>query len=170
MAQAGVLKEDDRVELIEGEIVEMAPIGSRHAACVNRLTRIFSQQLGQRALLAVQNPINLGERSEPQPDMALLRPTGDCYATAHPGPEDIFLLIEVADTSVDYDREVKVSLYARSGVTELWLVDLTSARIEVYRSPGPDGYRQTEILGADEHLAPSAFPDVVLPAREILGS
>ena len=169
MAQAGVLKEDDRVELIEGEIVEMAPIGSRHAACVKRLNRLLSQQAGQHALLGVQDPIHLGERSEPQPDMALLRPKDDTYATAHPGPEDIFLLIEVADTSVDYDREIKASLYARFGVGEVWVVDLTSERIEVYRSPGPEGYRQTRIVEAHEHLAPEAFPHVSLSAREILG-
>ena len=169
MAQAGVLKEDDRVELIEGEIVEMAPIGSRHAACVNRLTRLLSQHVGQHALLGPQNPIRLGERSEPQPDMALLRLRDDFYTAAHPGPEDIFLLIEVADTSVDYDREIKVSLYARFGIGEVWVVDLPAERIEVYRGPGPEGYRQTRIVGADEHLAPEAFPHVALSAREILG-
>ena len=169
MAQAGVLKEDDRVELIEGEIVEMAPIGSRHAACVKRLNRLLSQQAGPHAVLGVQDPVQLGERSEPQPDMALLRPRDDFYATAHPGSDDIFLLIEVADTSVDYDREIKVSLYARFGVGEVWVVDLPSERIEVYRSPGPEGYRQIEIVATDEHLAPVALPHVALSVREILG-
>ena len=169
MAQAGVLMEDDRVELIEGEIVEMAPIGSRHAACVKRLIRLLSQQIGQHAVLGAQDPIQLGERSEPQPDMALLRPRDDFYSAGHPGPDDIFLLIEVADTSLDYDREVKASLYARYGVAEVWVVDLTAERIEVYRSPGSEGYRQSRIVSGDERLAPEALPQLALSARQILG-
>lgn len=116
MAEAGILGEDDRVELIEGEIVGMTPISSRHAGQVNRLVRLFTQRLGGRAILSVQNPIRLGEHSEPQPDVALLRPRPDFYATAHPGSEDVLLVIEVADlsacdaqagTSAAYDREVK---------------------------------------------------------------
>jgi len=108
MGQAGILSEDDRVELIEGEIVEMAPVGSRHAACVKRLNALLSRRAGGRALVSVQDPIRLGEHSEPQPDLALLKPREDFYAAAHPGPEDVLLVIEVAETSLEYDREVKL--------------------------------------------------------------
>ncbi len=118
MAQAGILTEDDRAELIEGEIVEMAPIGSRHAACVARLTALLSR-VQDRAILWVQNPIRLGEHSEPQPDVALLSLRPDFYAQAHPGPQDVLLLVEVAETSPGDDREVKLFLYARAAISEV---------------------------------------------------
>jgi hypothetical protein len=169
MAQAGVLKEDDRVELIEGEIVEMSPIGSRHAACVKRLNRFLSQQVGQHALIGAQDPVYLGEHSEPQPDIALLRLRDDFYATAHPGPADVLLLIEVADTSIEYDREVKVPLYARAGIVEVWLVNVAAENIEVYRGVAPEGYRQVRVLHQEERLAPEALPNLELSAGEILG-
>ena len=169
MAKAGILTEDDRVELIEGEIVEMSPIGSRHAACVKRLIRFLSQQVGQHALIGAQDPVRLGEHSEPQPDIALLRPRADFYSTAHPGPADVLLLIEVSDTSIDYDREVKVPLYARSGIGEVWLIDLAGESIEVYQSPAPEGYRQIRVVRQEERLAPEALPELELSARGILG-
>jgi Uma2 family endonuclease len=169
MAKAGILNEDDRLELIEGEIVEMSPIGSHHAACVTRLIQFLSQQVGSRALVSAQNPVRLGEHSEPQPDVALLRPRGDFYATDHPGSQDILLLIEVADTSVEYDREVKVPLYARAGIGEVWLVDLDGESIEVYQSPAPEGYRQVRVVRQEERLAPEALPELELSAGGILG-
>lgn len=169
MAKAGILTEDDRVELIEGEIVEMAPIGSHHAGCVIRLIQFLSRQVGSRALVNAQNPVRLGEHSEPQPDIALLRPRADFYASAHPGPSDVLLLIEVADTTVEYDREVKVPLYARAGIGEFWLVDLAGESIEVYQSPAPQGYRQVKVVTQEGDLAPEALPELKLSAREILG-
>ena len=169
MAKAGILKEDDRVELIEGEIVEMSPIGSRHAACVRRLNQYLSQQVGSRALVSGQSPVRLGEHSEPQPDIALLRPRADFYSTAHPGSADVLLLIEVADTSVEYDREVKVSLYAQAGIGEYWLVDLAGESIEVYQSPAPEGYRQVRVVRQEDRLVLEALPELILSAREILG-
>jgi Uma2 family endonuclease len=169
MAKAGILKEDDRVELIEGEIVEMPPIGSYHASCVKRLNRLLSQQVGQRALIGAQDPVHLGEHSEPQPDIVLLRPQADSYSTAHPGPADVLLLIEVADTSVEYDREVKVPLYAQAGIGEVWLVDLDGESIEVYQSPAPGGYRQIRVVRQEDRLAPEALPELELSARDILG-
>lgn len=168
MAEAGILHEDDRVELIEGEIVQMSPIGSRHAACVMRLIQFFSQQGGQRVLVNAQNPIRLSDDTEPQPDIALLRPRPDFYASSHPGPEDILLVIEVADTSGPYDRQVKVPLYARSGIVETWLVDLPGGTIEVYRIPSPEGYRQIQIVRRGERLAPAALPDLELSADDFL--
>lgn len=169
MGAAGILSEDDRVELIEGEIVEMTPIGSRHASCVMRLNQLFSQRLGQRALVSVQNLIRLGERSEPQPDLALLRTRPDFYAQAHPEPRDVLLLVEVAETSGAYDREVKVPLYARAGIGEVWLVGLEYAGIEVYRQPGPQAYQLVQRVGPEARLAPQAFPDLALAAAEIIG-
>jgi Uma2 family endonuclease len=169
MAKAGILKEDDRVELIEGEIVEMAPIGSRHAACLDRMTRLFSERVGRQAIVRVQSPVRLGEHSEPQPDIALLRPRDDFYATAHPGPADVLLLIEVADTSIEYDREVKVSLYAQAGIGEVWLVDLVGESIEVYQSPGSAGYQEIRVVRHEERLAPKALPELELSASGILG-
>lgn len=112
MAESGILKEDDRVELIRGEIIEMSPIGTKHAACVNRLVNLLVLLLGKRVIVAPQNPVVLDNNSEPQPDVALLKPRDDFYATAHPQPQDIFLLIEVADSTILYDREEKITLYA----------------------------------------------------------
>lgn len=169
MAKAGILSEDDRVELIEGEIVEMPPIGSQHASCVNRLNRLFSQCVGERAIVSVQNPIYLSEYSEPQPDLALLRPRTDFYAQAHPQPQDILLVVEVADTSLTYDREVKIPLYAQSGIPEVWLVDLTANCIEAYRKPSPQGYQEIKRFQRDQNLFPQAFPDVGLTVQDILG-
>lgn len=166
MGQAGILSEDERVELIEGEIVEMAPIGSRHQACVDRTNRWFSQRVGERALVRVQGPIRLEERSEPQPDLALLRPRPDFYAEAHPGPEDVFLVVEVAETSPDVDREVKVPLYARAGVPEVWLVDLGGECIEIYRNPTARGYQEVR---RGERLAPHALADLDLAVADVLG-
>ena len=124
MARAGILHKDDRVELLEGEIGEMAPSGSRRAACVDRLTRVLSEGLGRSAIVRVQGPIRLGEHSEPQPDITLLKPQDDFYADATPGPEAVLLLIEVSETTQEYDRQVKLPLYAKWGVPEVWLVDL----------------------------------------------
>jgi Uma2 family endonuclease len=168
MAEAGILSEDDRVELIEGELVTMSPIGSRHAACVARLTALLFP-VGGRGILWVQNPIRLGARSEPQPDVALLRYRPDFYASAHPGPEDILLVVEVAETSADADRSLKIPLYARYGIPEAWLVDLLEERIEIYRHPTPQGYRSLHIAHRGETVSPTALPDLELSVDEILG-
>lgn len=169
MADAGIFSEDDRVELIEGEIVEMAAIGSRHAGYVDKLNWILSKRLGESASLRIQHPIRLGEYSEPQPDLALVRPRPDFYTSAHPGPDDVLLLIEVAESSVDYDREVKVPLYARYRVQEYWLVDLRAGVVEVYRGPAPDGYRETQTVGRGSHLRIAALPEISLSVDEIFG-
>lgn len=168
MAAAGILGEDDRVELLDGEILEMTPIGSRHAACVDRLTYLFVRGVGQRAIVRVQNPVRLTERSEPQPDLALLRPRPDFYAADHPGPTDLLLLVEVADTSVELDREVKVPLYARTGVSEVWIVDLVGECVEVYRSPGAQGYAGTARFRRGQHVTPQAIPDLEIPVEDLL--
>ena len=168
LLQAGVFQEDDRLELIEGEIIEMLPISSEHAACVNRLNRLFARGLGERALISVHTPISLGERSEPQPDLALLRPRADDYAESHPSAEDVLLVVEVSETSASYDRDVKMPLYARAGIAEAWLVSLGDKWIEVYSEPSPRGYLSIRRVLPGSLLAPQAFPDAVLAVSEVL--
>jgi Uma2 family endonuclease len=138
MGEAGILTEDDRVELIEGELVAMAPIGSEHIAATNALTRLLVLAVGDRGIVSVGNPVRLSRHSEPQPDFAVLRPRDD-YRKALPRPEDTVLAIEVANTSLDYDRSVKLALYARSGIPEVWIVNLLKSEVDVYRSPTGDG-------------------------------
>ncbi|MBI2371725.1 MAG: Uma2 family endonuclease [Deltaproteobacteria bacterium] len=169
MAQAGILTEDDRVELLDGELIEMTPIGSRHAGCVNRLNRAFAQRVGDRALVSVQNPIRIAEHSEPQPDMALLRPRADFYAQGHPEPQDVLLVVEVAETSLEVDREVKVPLYGKAGIPEVWLVDLAEGCVEVYRTPTPHGYAERQRMRPGQQLSTQEIPSLVLTVDEILG-
>lgn len=168
LAEAGILSEDDRVELLDGEIVRMAPIGSLHAACVDVLNRLFFVQVGERAVIRVQNPVRLGSSTELQPDVMLLKPREDCYSTGHPGPEDVLLLVEVSDTTVGSDRGVKVPLYAQSGVREVWIVDLPARSVETYSEPEGDSYAKTGLVGLDGELSPTALGDVSLPVGEIL--
>ena len=132
MAESGILTEDDRVELIHGEIVEMAPIGRRHAAGVDRVADLFFHRFADGAIIRVQNPVRLDEYSEPEPDVALLRRCADYYEAGHPTPADVLLLVEIADTSTAADRQVKIPLYARSGIPEVWLVGLNEDTIGVY--------------------------------------
>lgn len=169
MTEVGILSEGDRVELIEGEIVKMAAIGTRHASCVRRLIRSFSVIPQNLAILGVQDPIQLTERTEPQPDVVLLQSRADYYATAHPVPSEVLLLVEVSDSTVDYDREVKVSIYARSLVQEVWLVDLVKNCLEVYRQPGPNGYSLIIKFWRGQQVASLAFPDLEVSVDFILG-
>ena len=169
MAESGIIGEDERVELIEGEIVKMSPIGVRHASCVNRLVSLFGQAFGKKIILGIQNPIRLSAYSEPQPDIALLKPKADFYADAHPSPADILLIVEVADTSIGYDRETKVPLYARAGIPEMWLVDLVAENVSVYSGPVRGEYTQAKQLKRDEHVVASVFRDFVVPVDDILG-
>lgn len=168
MAHAGILHEEDRVELIEGEIVLMTPIGRRHAACVAELTRLLVPAIGQRALLWPQNPIVLPNDTELQPDIVLLRPRADRYLLDDAHPEDVLLLVEVADTSQRYDRLVKLPLYGRAGVPEVWIVDLPGEVIEIHRGRTARGYTQVERVGRGGVVAPAAFPDITLAIDAIL--
>ena len=170
MSEAGIFSENDKVELINGEIIEMSPIGRRHTACVNRLNSVFSQLLGNKVIIAVQNPIILNNLSEPEPDIALLKPRADFYESGHPQPQDIFLLIEVADSSLEYDRDVKIPLYATSGISEVWLVDIYEQVIIVYRYPSENGYSDIQTLSRGEKLSIQAFPEINLVVNDILGS
>jgi hypothetical protein len=168
MGEAGILTEDDRVELIEGELVAMAPIGSEHVAASNELTRLLVQAVAGRVIVSVQNPVRLTRRSEPQPDFAVLRPRAD-YRTILPRPEDALLVVEIAASSLDYDRAVKLALYARSRIPEVWIVNLAAGEAETYRSPVGDGYGSVAIVGRSETLTMIALPDVRIPVADILG-
>jgi Uma2 family endonuclease len=169
MIAAGVFGEDDRVELIDGEILEMSPIGSRHAGTVKRLNAFFSHVLHERAIVSVQDPIQLQPKSEPQPDIALLRPRADFYTESHPTADETWLVIEVADSSVDYDRQIKLPVYARHGIIEAWLLDLEHDVLLVYREPGPQGYQLTHTLRRGETVALLAFPEQPIAVEDILG-
>jgi Uma2 family endonuclease len=170
MAEVGIFADDCRVELIDGEIFEMSPIGPWHSGVVNRLTRAFVTGLGDRAVVHVQNPVGLDPHSEPLPDLMLLRPRADFYGGAHPTPEDAFLLIEVADTSLERDRGRKLPLYARTGVPEVWIVNRQADAVEVFRGPSRGGYRERLVVARGQTLAPIAFPDLALRVDDILGS
>lgn len=168
MAEAGVFAPGDRVELIEGEVVEMSPIGIAHATCVRRLTNLLVRRLGDRALLDVQNPLRLGDRSELYPDLMLLRSRSDGYAGALPAASDVLLIIEVSDRSLAFDRGVKLPLYARHGIAEVWIVDLAAGVVETYREPLEDGYRERRVAGSGERLAVGPLPGVELMVGEVL--
>ncbi|MCB2264201.1 MAG: Uma2 family endonuclease [Candidatus Thiosymbion ectosymbiont of Robbea hypermnestra] len=162
MGETGIFHEDDRVELIEGEIIEMSPIGSLHAGTVNRLQTLLMQAVVARGIVSTQNPLVLGSFSEPQPDIALLRPRSDFYAEAHPTPEDVLLLVEVAESSLHYDRRVKLPLYARHRIPAVWLVDLPNERLLLFSEPMAHGYRVTETADLRHPLGLPGLPGLSL--------
>ena len=168
MGEAGILGEDDRVELVEGELVEMAPIGARHAAYLNELVRLVHERVGRRVIVQPQGPLGLSERTEVYPDLALLRWREDHYVSTIPTPRDTLLVVEVSDTTLAYDRDGKAPLYAAAGVPEVWIVDLAGSRIDVHRTPGPDGYAEIRAFGPGEEVAPLLLPELALQVREIL--
>lgn len=159
MGEVGIIGPDDRVELLDGEVVVMSPIGPLHGAAVAYLNREFVRLAGDEALLFPQNPVALSEWSEPQPDLMLLRPRDDFYQTGHARPEDVLLLVEVADTSASRDRGVKLRLYAEAGIAEYWVVDLGRREIIVYQDPRDGEYRETRHCAATEAVAPAALPN-----------
>jgi len=170
MAEAGLLSEDDRVELIDGEIIEMTPIGSRHHACVMRLDELLRRPgVPGGYIVSVQGPVQLDEGNEVQPDVALLRRRPDFYAGELPGPEDVLLIVEVSDTTLSYDRAVKLPRYARAGVPEVWIVDLEGRRIESHRALSPDGYHLSHESGPGEQARSGSVEGLSLPVDEILG-
>lgn len=170
MTKVGILDEDDRIALIDGEIIEMAPVGERHNAGVLRVGDIFYGRWGRRALVSARGPIHLGEKSEPQPDVVLLHRRPEYDQSSPPQPSDVFLLVEVADSSLEYDRQVKAGHYARGGVQELWIVNLEQDLLLVYRDPSAEDYLTVQVARRGETVAPLAFPDVVFPVSDLLGS
>jgi Uma2 family endonuclease len=169
MGEAGIFEPEARLELIEGEILEMSPIGPWHMACVNRATELFVTKLSGRAIVSIQNPVRLSEYTEPQPDVALLKRRDDYYKEKRVSWEDAFLVIEVSDTSLSHDRNRKLPLYAKAGVSEIWIEDLQSNSIYVYRNPGPNGYATYLTLHPGDPISPMAFPDVVFKVEDLLG-
>jgi hypothetical protein len=169
MAQTGILPDDVRVELIDGEIIEMSPIGRPHKASVDRLNDIFVPAVRPTAIVRIQSSIVLGDYGEPEPDLTLLRRRADFYAESDEAPEDILLVVEVADSSELYDRRTKAPLYARFGIPELWIVELHRSRIRRYLDPTPTGYATTRVFRRGESLSPLAFPNVLIAVNDILG-
>jgi Uma2 family endonuclease len=168
MAEVGILRPEARVELLDGEVVDMSPINPPHASTVERVRDLLAGRTAERAQVRSQNPVRLGDHSEPQPDLAVVRPRADYYAAGHPEPEDVLLLVEVADSTLGEDRRRKLPLYARAGVAEVWLLDLQARRLEVYRAPGPAGYARAPTYQPQQRVAPEAFPDVILRVAELL--
>ena len=167
LGETGILTAEDRVELIEGEVVEMSPIGAAHIGAVMALTRLLILAAGDRARVSPQGSIRLPPNSEPQPDIALLRPRADQYRSALPTPADILLLVEVAETSLRFDRLVKLPLYARHNIPEVWIVDLAAGAIEVHRGPTPDGYASASVAARGTVLEP--LPGLAIAVDDILG-
>jgi Uma2 family endonuclease len=169
MAEVGIFDEDSRVELIEGEIIEMSPPGNRHIACVNRATELFVTKLGRRVIVSPQNPVRLSNMTEPQPDLVVLKPRPDYYETKRLSAEDTFLVIEISDTSLRYDRNRKLLLYAKYGVPEVWIEDLQHNVILVYRDPDAKSYATCLELRPGESISMLAFPHVLFTVTSLLG-
>ncbi len=171
MAETGILSPNVRVELLEGEIVDMFPIGPFHSGVGTRLQTIFTKVGGDRWIVRIRYPIHLDDGSEPQPDLALVKPRNDFYTGGHPQAPDVYLLVEVADSSVRFDREEKLPVYARAGIAEFWLVNLVERKVKLYRDPSPDGtYRSVAQARHGDRIAPAAFPDATMTVEALLGS
>lgn len=169
MVDAGILHEDSPVELIEGEILQMSPIGRKHRSHVDRLTALFVLALQGRAIVRIQSSVVLDDANEPEPDVVLLRWREDFYGDADETPEDVLLIIEVADTSEAYDRRTKGPLYARHGIPEYWILNLNRDQLMVLRDPAPDGYATTRIYRRGESVNPLAFPELTVAVNDLLG-
>lgn len=169
MGENGIFPPDARVELIEGEIIEMSPIGSRHAACVRLLSKTLNGQVGENAIISTQDPIRLSDFSEPQPDVAILKFRKDYYREGHPGPGDVLLVIEVADTTIQFDRHVKIPLYARAGISEALLFNLPDGRLEYFSRPEMGEYQVNQILSRGEQFESMGVPGLTLDIAMILG-
>lgn len=169
MGEAGIFSEDDHVELIEGEILQMSPIGSRHAASVNRLHMELSNLFRGRAIVSVQNPVVLNDFSEPEPDIAILKPRADFYAQALPAAADVLLIIEIADTSVEYDRDIKLPAYARSEIPEVWLANLPDETVEAHTELLNGSYRTVRSYRRGDSITPLDFPDLSIEVASVVG-
>jgi Uma2 family endonuclease len=168
MLEAGILHEDDRVELLGGQVVDMSPVGPLHAATTDRTGDRLAAQTAGRALVRRQNPLDLGEWDAPEPDLAVVRPRADYYAEGHPTAADVLLLVEVADSSLTHDQYTKAAIYAAAGITEVWVVNVPQRVLEVYRAPGLPGYQERQTHQSGERVAPLAFPDLQLAVADLL--
>jgi Uma2 family endonuclease len=170
MMESGILRPDERVELLEGQILQMAAKGTAHSAAVSRIENGFRTRLGSAVLLRFQDPIRLNDYSEPEPDVAVVRPDPLYYEDHHPTPSEVFLLIEVSDSTLKFDLEAKAPAYARSGITEYWVLDINDRKLHVYRVPGAESYQSETILSEALSIAPLAFPECVIEVQELLQS
>jgi len=170
MIRHGILTDRHKVELIRGEIVTKMPKGDRHFACLKRLTKLLIDLLGDLATTSIQDPIVLVD-SEPEPDVSILHYRSDCYESGKPIPKDVFLVIEVADSSLDYDRDVKGPLYSGNGIQDYWIVNLRDRCLEIYREPQPNGtFASKQILGPGESVSPLMLPSVTVELSRIIGA
>lgn len=169
IVEAGALREGSKVELIEGEIYPMAAMGSRHAACVRRINALLGNRMEQGMVVSPQCPVQLDDLSEPEPDIALLKPRADFYESGHPKPEDVLLAVEVSDTSLEHDTDVKLPAYARAGIPEVWIVDLNSRTIKIHSNPESGEYRSASQAKRGEAFESKRLPGAEIAANDILG-
>lgn len=169
MIESGMLTDRDPVELIQGEIIAKSPVGRHHAACADRLTELLVFKLFRKALIRVQSPILLSDNSEPQPDLSILQRREDFYHAGHPTPNNILALIEVSDSTIEFDQDVKVPLYAQEQIPEIWLVNLNNTQIERYHQPIANTYQHRQIFNLEETLNFQAFPDVPIEVNQVFG-
>ena len=169
MAEAGVLDAEDRVELVEGEVLRMSGIGARHLGCVNRFIDQFAAAFRGRAVVSPQHPVRVDAYNEPQPDVALLEMRRDFYASKIPASADVLLVVEVSDTTLRYDREVKLPHYAAAGIPECWIVDLEAGVLGVHREPSGRMYMASRVLGPNDDVSVLAFPETSFKVAELLG-
>ncbi len=167
MADSGILREDDRVELIDGRVVEMSPIGGRHVTCVSRIIRLLVSRLTDDAVVNVQSPVRLGEYQEPEPDVAVVRNRE--YGNELPNADDVFLLMEVSDSSLAYDRGTKLTLYARASIPEFWVIDIPGEAIERHTNPSGERYGVTVRVGRGEEINSTAVPGLLINTDDVLG-
>ncbi|KAB8316627.1 Uma2 family endonuclease [Tolypothrix campylonemoides VB511288] len=168
MAEAGILHEDERVELLEGRIIWMSAKGTAHRSAVGRIDRLLQNRLGNQAWVAIQDPIKLNERSEPEPDVAVVKIDPFDYADHHPTPSEVYLIIEVADSSLKADCETKGKAYAQAGIADYWVLDVIGRQLHIFREPSQQGYQSKVILGEDESLSPLQFPELRIAVLEML--
>jgi Uma2 family endonuclease len=168
MGKANVFHPEERLELIRGEIIKMSPIGLKHASMVNRLSNLFGYKLYQKSIISVQNSIRLNDNSEPQPDLVLANFREDFYANKPIEAQDIYLLIEVSDSTLKYDRTIKIPLYAENKINEVWLVNLNNNSLEIYRQPENNSYQTKQKLDCNQTISPLDFPELIIDLATIL--
>jgi Uma2 family endonuclease len=169
MYEAGIIGPDERTELIEGEIIKMSPMGVRHGSAVIRSNDLFGRLYRGKALVSVQVPIDLDEYNEPVPDLCLLKPTTDYYASRHAGPSDVFLVLEISDTTLDYDSRLKLRLYAAAEIPEYWIANLKEQTLLVFRKPSKKKYETTLTYRRGDSIGVLTFPEIVFPVEDLLG-
>jgi Uma2 family endonuclease len=169
MATAGILTENDRVELIDGEIIEMSPTGNRHKACVHRANVFFAEAFGRNAIVSNQSPLRLSNHTEPVPDVIVLKPVPDFYASRECRPEDVLFVVEVSETTLKYDKNTKLPRYAAAGVAEVWIEDLENDLLLVYRNPVGNAFKKSIVLHRGESISPLIFPGVTFNVSDLIG-